>query len=89
MGFKVPTHREEMGDSFGMYSGNSRISPNQPRFRTFEERQDSCQRGKDFELDPENIEFVGGHIIGQRIGLQCERIQLTTTVINFLKWAKI
>ena len=31
--FKVPAHREEIGDPLGMYSLNHDISPNQPLFR--------------------------------------------------------
>ena len=47
--------------------------------------------GKDSELDLESCELVGGHITreteikGLKIGVMCERIELTTQVIKFRK----
>ena len=55
----------------------------------FSEYKTLVSGGKDCELDPENSELVGGQIMryseseGWKIGLVCERIKLTTTVIKF------
>ena len=64
MVFKVPTHREEIGDPLDMYSVNSNISPKYPLFRKGGKKiRLLLGVGKDCELDLESSELVGGEIM--------------------------
>ena len=63
MGFKVPTHRIEIGDTFHKYSVNCDISPNYQLFRKGGKRIRLVRGGKDCKLNPENSELVGGQIM--------------------------
>ena len=62
--FEVPAHREEIGDPLDMYSVNCDISPNLPLFRKGGNKiRFLLGGGKDFELDLESSELVGGEIM--------------------------
>ena len=98
MGLKVSTSKEDIGSHLNMYSVNRDISLNQPCFRKCGKKIKLLLTGKDCELDPENSELFGGQLMryseskGQKIGVVCKRIDLTSTVIKFQKtvtWAKI
>ena len=60
--FKVPIHREVIGDPLDMYSVNHDISPNQTLFRKGAKKT-LVGVGKEFELDLESSELVGGQIM--------------------------
>ena len=76
-----------------MYSVNCDISPYQPLFRKGGKKIILLLGGggEDCELDLESSELVEGQIMryseskGQKIGVVCEKIELTTTVIKFRK----
>ena len=57
MGFKVPTHREEIGDPLDKCSVNCDISPNLPLFRKGGKDVRLVRREKFCELNPENRAF--------------------------------
>ena len=63
MEFKVPSHREEIGDPLDNYSVNCDISPNYQLFRKGGKRIRLVRGGKDCELNPENRKLVGSHIM--------------------------
>ena len=75
MGFKVPTNREEMGDSLVKYSVNRDISPNQALFVKGEREIDSHQWQEDCELNPESRALVQGQMMrysenkGSKVGI--------------------
>ena len=64
MVFKVPTHREEIGDPLDKCSVNCDISPNQPFFvKGGKEIRLFLEGGKDCEFNPENSELMHGQIM--------------------------
>ena len=62
MVFKVPTHREEIGDALDMCIVNCDISPNYPLFRKGAKKIRLLLGGKDCKLDLES-QLVGGQIM--------------------------
>ena len=62
--FKVPALREEIGDPLDIYSVNHDNSPTQPLFRKCGKKvRVLLLEGKDYELDLESCELVGGQIM--------------------------
>ena len=63
MVFKAPALRAEIGDPLDMYSVNHYNSPTQPLFRKCGKKvRVLLLEGKDYELDLESCELVGGQI---------------------------
>ena len=61
--FKVPALTEEIGDPLDIYSVNHDNSPTYPLFRKGGKKIRLLLRGKDYELDLESCELVGGQIM--------------------------
>ena len=61
--FKVPIHREEIGNPLDMYSVNRDITQLATFQKGWKEDKTFGGGGKDFELDLESSELVGGQIM--------------------------
>ena len=61
--FKVPIHREEIGNPLDMYSVNRDITQLATFQKGWKEDKTLVVGGKDCELDLESCELVGGQIM--------------------------
>ena len=61
--FKLPAHREEIGDPLDMYSVNHDNSPTWPLFRKCGKKIRLLLCGERIELDLESCELVRGQIM--------------------------